>query len=1119
MFINDNENQNFAIKRIKQRRVWHEGWKIIFNISEKINFIFHFDTIRNAIPFGLNKKSQKCVLKKVEIARKISEHPFNQERFKWKSSAYNAVLVVQNGWKYHDSFTLFKKEGFLDDLNLNKDMDELQEENEDYSPGDIGEINFECSSFVKSNKTAKDYFSGLEMSKWEYYEILTSAIIFVMNAICQGIITHLNMAEFVEELYSYYISSKYNNLIFQILKETDLFLLEPDDALVVLLKMNESFFFNFDFLNASLTKKQRSDLLIKRTELLIKYLNLFNLDFLTPVWYLNSLLIETCPVEISRTFRIVVHLYATFFFCCCKFEANSFIFKSSSKELSELLFIRIFLNDLFLFHYYNFDKQKKKLISSAIQEEIQNEVAWFQKKLEIVFGKDKVDIENLFFKNNLETVENIFKLYGFDEFVLIQDESKQKTTEVGKFQLLSFFVFEMFSQFGKLSISALLGYFIKIWLFPIISHNVYFNSVQRFKNEIMPRDEMVAYSPLESDTVGVRRGVPYDIYYNSGSINPRIGRVEFNVNQASSVTITTDAQVTSLNQNQIFRRNPVPNSLNINRHTQSKILFNKNVIKTPILTRSLNENVLPYRSFDPFPSAQEKIDFFTPDSYTNTVQKIRAFKKAHKGWRVNYVAGHIYNAKMNALGKVNYKRAMCIPISSDLNKLEEKKVLFSQHEDFRMRTLQEKDSQITLVTVDLKSKMMQNMSYKLQEQRHIVQTDSAYANCRADYLEEINYVKDGVNRAYEQNIIYDNADKIPSNYHYLTRFYIRGPIQNLKDLCDALPLFINSDKPKQTILSVPETIARVTQYAVNQSIIAQNSVNLLPFNTLNVKERYIREINRFLPIISDELSTYYSRLEAIASVRGDIPVIQIIPSDFKLKVTIPKLNDDNPLIENSYTVPGVQGTSDQQIQEYFKNTLLSKMNEVIQKTGNLNVGQITSLGNIANLGKSSNLKKHPTQTTTAPLVTSVANIRLNAGDLNLIPVVAPIDLLVQQAPAQVLDAQAALISDIPVAAAQISDVQAALISDIPVAVAQVHDAQADLISDIPVAAAQVSDVQAALISDIPVAVAQVHDVQAALISDIPVTVAQVPDAQANLIAGEQAVNNNNPDVNDATLWS
>ena len=62
------------------------------------------------------------------------------------------------------------------------------------------------------------------------------------------------------------------------------------------------------------------------------------------------------------------------------------------------------------------------------------------KKLEIVFGKDKVDIENLFFKNNLETVENIFKLYGFDEFVLIQDESKQKTTEVGKFQLLSFFV-------------------------------------------------------------------------------------------------------------------------------------------------------------------------------------------------------------------------------------------------------------------------------------------------------------------------------------------------------------------------------------------------------------------------------------------------------------------------------------------------------------------------------------------------------------------------------------------------------------------------------------------------------------------------------------------------------
>lgn len=108
---------------------------------------------------------------------------FSKGKYAWQSSLYNAELVVSHALYYTNLYELLVNIPFGQDLNLHKSVSmEMLDDSVDIHEKAFESIVLE-STFYSSNKTQYEYFYNLEISGWEYQDVLISAVCHIFENI------------------------------------------------------------------------------------------------------------------------------------------------------------------------------------------------------------------------------------------------------------------------------------------------------------------------------------------------------------------------------------------------------------------------------------------------------------------------------------------------------------------------------------------------------------------------------------------------------------------------------------------------------------------------------------------------------------------------------------------------------------------------------------------------------------------------------------------------------------------------------------------------------------------------------------------------------------------------
>ena len=105
---------------------------------------------------------------------------FNNGKYKWSSSVYNAEMVIEKAIFYTDSYTLFYTNFFIDEFNLHKSVSSLCDQNQDSIEKAVSDFDILNSPFYRTNLSSRDYYNTLAISEWPYKFGIISAICFLL---------------------------------------------------------------------------------------------------------------------------------------------------------------------------------------------------------------------------------------------------------------------------------------------------------------------------------------------------------------------------------------------------------------------------------------------------------------------------------------------------------------------------------------------------------------------------------------------------------------------------------------------------------------------------------------------------------------------------------------------------------------------------------------------------------------------------------------------------------------------------------------------------------------------------------------------------------------------------
>lgn len=108
---------------------------------------------------------------------------FNSGKYAWPSSLYNAKLVIENAKSHTNLYELLLNHPFDQTLSMHKTLENLIEVNPDYEEETELDFQISTSVFAHSEKTQQNYFYSLEISDWNYTQVIVSAICYYLKHI------------------------------------------------------------------------------------------------------------------------------------------------------------------------------------------------------------------------------------------------------------------------------------------------------------------------------------------------------------------------------------------------------------------------------------------------------------------------------------------------------------------------------------------------------------------------------------------------------------------------------------------------------------------------------------------------------------------------------------------------------------------------------------------------------------------------------------------------------------------------------------------------------------------------------------------------------------------------
>lgn len=107
---------------------------------------------------------------------------FNNSKYQWKSSLYNANLIIKNAIYHNNLYDLLLNHPFNEDLNLHRSVQSLENQNENMNYGYISPKTTYQSNFYNSNfETSTEYFQQLNISNFLYDTVILSAICYILK--------------------------------------------------------------------------------------------------------------------------------------------------------------------------------------------------------------------------------------------------------------------------------------------------------------------------------------------------------------------------------------------------------------------------------------------------------------------------------------------------------------------------------------------------------------------------------------------------------------------------------------------------------------------------------------------------------------------------------------------------------------------------------------------------------------------------------------------------------------------------------------------------------------------------------------------------------------------------
>lgn len=230
---------------------------------------------------------------------------FSSGKYAWRSSLYNAELIVKNALYYENLYELLVNYPFNENLNLHKSISSLATQNRDLISEDIHKSIIFDSKFYYSNKNQNEYFNSLDMSHWDYSTVIISAICYILyykygeqekinatllldNEKLQKQSISFKIEVFFIEIFPYLLHKKFSRKLFSVLATTNIFYSESVACINAFVRCFETINkTKYDFALRYLDKKS-----------LFCFFRVFRLQFIFPTTLMKTL---TCNLKMNSS--------------------------------------------------------------------------------------------------------------------------------------------------------------------------------------------------------------------------------------------------------------------------------------------------------------------------------------------------------------------------------------------------------------------------------------------------------------------------------------------------------------------------------------------------------------------------------------------------------------------------------------------------------------------------------------------------------------------------------------------------------------------------------------------------------------------------------------------------
>ncbi len=178
--------------------------KCVIKYAHQIIILLQNDISYNAIINQIKKRGDQT-----PTVNFLNSKYAHAKKYRFLYSQESALSIINSCQYYTNSYELILNKYFEDDLNIHSSIQSLKHEDVELECEEMDLSNLENSKFAKSNLSQKAYFESLEISDWDYSDLIVSAVYFYIEKLYD---TYLQRKKFPKDQNKFYTNNSFYEL-------------------------------------------------------------------------------------------------------------------------------------------------------------------------------------------------------------------------------------------------------------------------------------------------------------------------------------------------------------------------------------------------------------------------------------------------------------------------------------------------------------------------------------------------------------------------------------------------------------------------------------------------------------------------------------------------------------------------------------------------------------------------------------------------------------------------------------------------------------------------------------------------------------------------------------------